>query len=139
MSQKIFISYRREDAGANVLGISQYLEKEFGRKNVFIDVDMRAGTKFPAVLEERLAECKVMLVLIGRGWLDSRNEHGQRRIDLPDDWVRLEIAHALKRDITVIPVRVGDAMLPLKESLPRGHPWVARTPGCVAYIDRLST
>src|SRR5215469_3706393 len=107
MSQKIFISYRRQDAAANALGIGQYLEKEFGRKNVFIDVDMRAGAKFPAVLEERLAECKVLLALIGPEWLNSRNEHGQRRIDLPDDWVRLEIAHALKRDITVIPVRVN--------------------------------
>jgi hypothetical protein len=56
MPHKIFISYRREDAGANALGISQYLEKEFGRKSVFIDVDMRAGAKFPAVLEERLTE-----------------------------------------------------------------------------------
>jgi hypothetical protein len=118
MPQKIFISYRREDAGANALGISQYLEKEFGRKSVFIDVDMRAGAKFPAVLEERLAECKVMLVLIGPEWLNSRNEHGQRRIDLPDDWVRLEIAQALKRDITVIPVRVNGAMLPSRETLP---------------------
>ena len=118
MAQKIFISYRREDAGANALGISQYLEKEFGRKSIFIDVDMRAGAKFPVVLEERLAECKVLLALIGPEWLNSRNEHGQRRLDLPDDWVRLEIAQALKRDITVIPVRVNGASLPSKEDLP---------------------
>jgi hypothetical protein len=118
MPQRIFISDRREDAGANALGISQYLEKEFGRKNVFIDVDMRAGAKFPTVLEERLAECKVLLALIGPEWLTSRNEQGQRRIDLSDDWVRLEIAHALKRDITVIPVRVNGAMLPSRENLP---------------------
>jgi hypothetical protein len=118
MPQKIFISYRREDAGANALGVSQYLEKEFGRKSVFIDVDMRAGAKFPAVLEERLAECKVMLVLIGPEWLAFRDEQGQRRIDLPDDWVRLEIAQALKRDITVIPIRVNNALLPSREKLP---------------------
>jgi hypothetical protein len=118
MPQKIFISYRREDAGANALGISQYLEKEFGRKNVFIDVDMRAGAKFPVVLEQRLAECKVLLALIGPEWLNSRSEDGQRRIDLPDDWVRLEIAQALKRDITVIPVRVSGTPLPSKGNLP---------------------
>ena len=46
MPSKIFISYRRQDSGANVLGIGQYLEIEFGRKNVFVDVDMRAGTNF---------------------------------------------------------------------------------------------
>ena len=125
MPNKIFISYRRQDSAANALGISQYLEREFGRKNVFIDVDMRAGAKFPAVLEARLAECKVMLVLIGRDWLDARDEQGRRRLDNPDDWVRLEIAHALRRGIAVIPVRVNGAELPAKASLPediRGLP-----------------
>jgi hypothetical protein len=118
MPQKIFISYRREDSAANALGIGQYLENEFGRKNVFIDIDMRAGTKFPVMLEQRLAECKVMLVLIGPDWLNSRDGQGQRRLDNPDDWVRLEIAHALKRDITVIPVRVNGVDLPPKTTLP---------------------
>ena len=118
MPQKIFISYRREDSAANALGIGQYLENEFGRKNVFIDIDMRAGTKFPAVLEQRLAECKVMLVLIGPDWLNSRDRQDQRRLDNPDDWVRLEIAHALKRNITVIPVRVNGVDLPPKTMLP---------------------
>ena len=91
MPQKIFISYRRQDAAANALGIGQYLENTFGRKNVFIDVDMRAGAKFPTVLEQRLAECKVMIVLIGPDWLNSRDEQGRRRLDSSDDWVRLEI------------------------------------------------
>jgi hypothetical protein len=118
MPQKIFISYRRQDSSANVLGIAQYLEHEFGRKNVFVDVDMRAGSNFPAVLEQRLAECKVMLVLIGANWIDARGEHGQRRLDDADDWVRLEIAHALKRNITVIPVRIDGAPLPSKAMLP---------------------
>jgi hypothetical protein len=118
MPQKIFISYRREDSAANALGIGQYLENEFGRKNVFIDIDMRAGTKFPAVLEQRLAECKVMLVLIGPDWLNSRDGQGQRRLDNPDDWVRLELRHALKRNITVIPVRVNGVDLPPKTALP---------------------
>jgi hypothetical protein len=118
MSQKIFISYRRQDSAANVLGIAQYLEHEFGRKNVFVDVDMRAGANFPSVLEQRLAECKVMLVLIGPDWINARDENGQRRLDDPDDWVRLEIAHALKRKISVIPVRIDGSALPSKGMLP---------------------
>jgi hypothetical protein len=118
MPRKIFISYRRQDSAANALGIGQYLENVFGRKNVFIDVDMHAGTKFPALLEKRLSECKVMLVLIGPDWLNARDDQGQRRLDNPDDWVRLEISHALKRDITVIPVRVNGAELPAKAALP---------------------
>ena len=118
MAGKIFISYRREDAAANALGVSQYLTNEFGRRNVFLDVDMRAGTKFPLFLEQRLAQCKVMLVLIGPDWLNSSDEQGRRRLDIPDDWVRLEIAHALKRGITVIPVCVGGANLPPRTVLP---------------------
>src|SRR5271156_1947983 len=100
MPQKIFISYRREDSAANALGIGQYLEHEFGRKSVFIDVDMRAGAKFPQVLEERLATCKVMLVLIGPRWVNAEDDQGQRRLDNPDDCVRLEVSRALKRGIT---------------------------------------
>ena len=118
MPRKIFISYRRDDSAANAIGIGQYLENEFGRKNVFIDVDMRAGARFPEVLEARLAECKVMLMLIGPGWLDARDEQGRRRLDNPDDWVRLEIAHALKRNITVIPARINGAGLPARAALP---------------------
>jgi len=118
MPQKIFISYRRQDTAANALGIGQYLEHEFGRKSVFIDVDMRAGAKFPEGLEQRLAECKVMLVLIGPEWLNSRDEQGRRRLESSDDWVRLEIAHALRRDITVIPVRVNGVELPARAALP---------------------
>ena len=118
MPGKIFISYRREDTAANALGIGQYLEHQFGRKNVFIDVDMRAGTKFPDVLQQRLAECKVLLALIGPNWLSAHDEQGRRRLDRSDDWVRLEIAHALRRGITVIPVRVNGAVLPTREELP---------------------
>lgn len=115
---RIFVSYRRQDTGANAIGIGQYLENEFGKKNVYIDVDMQAGTKYPAVITKRLAECKVLLVLIGLEWLNSKDERGHPRLQKPDDWVRLEIAHALKQNITVIPVLINGAPLPDREALP---------------------
>ncbi len=118
MSGKIFISYRREDSAPHALSIGQYLEHEFGRRSVFIDVDMYAGSKFPVVLEQRLAACKVMLVLIGPRWLSAIDDEGCLRLDNPEDWVRLEISSALERGITVIPVRIGGADLPKKASLP---------------------
>ena len=71
MPGKIFISYRREDSRGLALGICQYLAREFGPRNVFIDVDMHAGAKFVDVLESRLAECKVLLALIGPNWLND--------------------------------------------------------------------
>lgn len=109
MPLKVFISYRRQDSAASAIGIGQYLETEFGRKNVYIDVDMQAGAKYPAVIEKRLAECSVLLVLIGPDWL---------KLLKPNDWVQREIAYALKRDITVIPVLIDGAQLPDKELLP---------------------
>jgi hypothetical protein len=118
MPGNIFISYRREDASTSAVAICQYLERAFGRSRVFIDVDMRAGSKFPEVLEHRLAECKVLLALMGPKWLDAQDEAGNRRLDDPNDWVRLEIARALKRDITVIPVCVEGGNLPKKGALP---------------------
>jgi len=118
MRGKIFISYRRDDSASLALGICQFLERQFGRNNVFIDVDMQAGAKFPDLLERRLGECKILLALIGPRWLDARDDAGNRRLDDPNDWVRLEIARALKRGITVIPVRVEGANLPKKSTSP---------------------
>src|SRR5262249_12463972 len=119
MPSKIFISYRRDDSVESALGIGQYLERELGRQNVFIDVDMRAGATFPLVLGKRLAECKVMLVLIGPGWLDTRDRSGRRRLDDPDDWVRVEVSQGLRSNVTVIPVLLGGAEMPRKGELPQ--------------------
>ena len=69
MPLKIFVSYRRQDTGASAVAIGQYLENEFGHKNVYIDVEMQAGAKYPTVIEKRLAECRVLLVLIGADWV----------------------------------------------------------------------
>ena len=118
MPGKIFISYRRKDSPAIALSICQYLEREFGRKSVFIDVDMQAGARFREILEDRLSQCKVLLALIGPRWVEACDDVGNRRLDLPDDWVRLEIARALKRGITVIPVCVDGADLPVRRTLP---------------------
>jgi hypothetical protein len=81
MAGKIFISYRREDSAGIAHAICQFLQREFGGRNVFIDVDMQAGLKFPMVLERRLAECKVLLALIGPLWWEARDKSGDRRLD----------------------------------------------------------
>jgi len=118
MRGKIFISYRRDDTQATALSIAQFLERTFGGGNVFLDLDVPAGTRFPAAIEKELAESKVLLVLIGPQWLDIRDQEGRRRLDVPDDWVRLEIAHALRRGIVVIPVMLAGAALPQRAALP---------------------
>jgi hypothetical protein len=59
-----------------------------------------------------------MLALIGRGWVDATNASGHRRIDDPNDYVRLEITAALKRNIPVLPVLVQGVQMPAMEMLP---------------------
>lgn len=119
MAGKIFINYRREDSQADARSIYQRLQRTFGSRQLFMDVDtIEKGRDFREVLHDSLAECQLMLVIVGRSWLGARNEKGARRLDDPNDFVRMEIAAALKRNIPVIPVRVGGALMPPEAELP---------------------
>src|SRR4029453_10343079 len=76
------------------------------------------GKDFREVLQERLATCGLMLVLIGPDWLEGKDKSGRRRIDNPADFVRLEIDAALKRNIPITPVLLQGAQMPDAEQLP---------------------
>jgi hypothetical protein len=118
MAKKIFISYRRDDSASYALNVAQYLERTLGSKNVFIDIDrIKPGQKFGEVLQERLALCKVLLCIIGPNWLGARDK-SDNRLENPHDWVRMEVAQALRRNIIVIPVLVAGGKLPSKSELP---------------------
>src|SRR5262249_8797051 len=119
MAGGIFINYRRDDSAPNALSIAQYLERAFGGRNIFIDVDrIRPGDNFITVLDKRLAVCKVLLIIIGPKWLEAKDENGARRLDDPHDWVRTEIVRGLRRGIKVIPGLVGGAPLPTRDAFP---------------------
>jgi formylglycine-generating enzyme required for sulfatase activity len=95
------------------------LAQIFGRDKLFMDVDhIPAGTDFVAHLNSQVAECDVVLVVIGPGWLGAKDESGERRLDNPDDFVAIEIAAALARNIRVIPVLVDGARMPKASQLP---------------------
>jgi hypothetical protein len=84
-----------------------------------MDVDsIGLGRDFRQVLQERLATCDVMLALIGRDWLDGKDKSGLRRLDNSGDFVRIEIAAALKRNIPVTPLLLHGAQMPAAEQLP---------------------
>jgi hypothetical protein len=76
------------------------------------------GRDFRRAIDESVATCGVLLALIGPGWLNEKNESGQRRLDDPGDFVRMETASALRRDIPVIPVLVRGAKMPRSDQLP---------------------
>ena len=115
----IFISYRRADSAGFAGRIFDRLSTAFGERNVFMDVDsIQPGQDFVSILHKRLAAMQAMLVVIDALWLTIADLSGRRRLDDPDDFVRLEIATALRQGIIVIPVLVGLGILPSASDLP---------------------
>ena len=119
MSDKIFINYRRDDSIGMAGRLHDRLAQTFGRDRLFMDVDhIPVGADFVAHLNTQVAACEVVLVVIGRNWLRAKDKAGQRRLHQPDDFVAIEIAAALARDIRVIPVLVDGARMPKESELP---------------------
>jgi TIR domain/VHL beta domain len=115
----IFISYRREDSEGHAGRLFEVLAEHFGKASVFMDVaGIEPGVDFRKAIDANVATCSVLLAIIGRGWLTAVDGTGQRRLDSPQDFVRLETASALKRDIPVIPVLVHGAVMPRVDQLP---------------------
>jgi len=119
MTGKIFINYRRGDDPGHTGRLFDRLQDVFEPQQLFMDVDNIApGLDFVRVLNERVAECDIVLAVIGKGWIDSRDPSGARRLEDPDDFVRIEIESALTQGKRVIPVLVGDSQMPRPEDLP---------------------
>jgi hypothetical protein len=115
----IFISYRRTDSKHATSRIHDRLRQEFGRDNVFKDVDsIPIGTDFRVVLRDVLKQCRVALVMIGPSWVSSSDAGGTRRLMNPTDFVRLELEATLARDIPVVPVLLDGAAPPRPDELP---------------------
>jgi hypothetical protein len=117
-TSNIFINYRRDDTAGYAGRLFDRLSERFGDR-VFMDVDyIDPGLDFVEVIEKAVGSCDVLIVMIGKQWLTITDKHGKRRLDNPDDFVRVEIEAALKRDIRVIPVLVDDAAMPHRADLP---------------------
>ena len=124
---RIFISYRRTDSAGYAGRIYDRLAPHFGEDAIFMDVDtIEAGLDFVTVLQNAVQSCDVLVALIGRQWLNILDETGKRRLDNPEDFVRVEIAAALSRDIRVIPVLVDGAPMPHSTELPDNLKSLAR-------------
>src|SRR5262249_28456386 len=109
----IFVSYRRQESSHLAGRLCDRLADRFGEGQVFIDVDtIEPGVDFAAEISRAVAACKVLLALIGPSWLTTTDERGRRRLDDPDDIVRLEIEAALAGDVRIIPILVEGAIMP---------------------------
>ncbi len=119
MKSTIFISYRRSDSDHAAHRLYDKLAATFGEENVFMDVTaIDYGVNFIKAIEDAVSQSDILVAVIGKEWSDVRNEKGERRLDDPDDFVRLEIASALKRDIRVIPFVLEGATIPSPDQLP---------------------
>ena len=119
MGGKLFISYRRDDSAGHAGRVRDRLEREFGADLLFMDVDaVPLGVNFVKVLRDEVTKCDALLAIIGPNWANVLDNNGHRRFDDPNDFVRIEIAAALLRDIPVIPVLLDGAVIPKAENLP---------------------
>jgi TIR domain len=116
----IFISYRRSDTLPWAGRLFDGLTRSFGKGWVFMDINggIPRGANFERVLTEALTSCDALLALIGPAWMDCKRTDGTRRLAVPGDWVRNEIATCLRRGVPVVPVLLGGTSLPDEQALP---------------------
>jgi hypothetical protein len=126
--QRIFISYRRSDCQSQANGLHDGLRHRLDRSKIFMDIDsIPPGADFEEHIRQEIQQCDVVLVLIGDEWLDPRPGTEIRRLDEPNDFVRLEIESSLQTEhVRVIPVLVEGAQMPHADKLPESIQRLAR-------------
>jgi TIR domain len=123
----IFISYRREDAPGHAGRIYDEMTRRFGVDPVFMDLDIEPGVDFVEQINDAVGSCRVLITVIGPRWIGIEDAHGERRIDDPGDFIRLEVEAALARsEVRVIPVLVQRARMPTAAELPASLAELAR-------------
>lgn len=120
MGRAIFLSYRRADTSDVVGRVNDALVGAFGESQIFRDVDsIPMGADFAAHIGATLKRCRIVLAFIGPDWADVRDEQGRRRLDDPNDLVRVELETALETPkLLVVPILVNGARMPNREELP---------------------
>src|SRR5262245_4769991 len=112
-----FVSYRRRDCKPEAVLVAQTIDTGFGSDRVFIDESIKAGERFPEILEHQIQRATVMIVVMGQKWLKALAERDGSRTSEERDWVRHEIRTALGRRLPIIPVLFqGDRELALKRN-----------------------
>jgi len=123
----VFVSYRRQDSSHVAGRLYDRLAIQFGPSRVFIDVDtIEPGVDFAEAIARAVETCEVLLAIIGPGWLTAADESGRRRLEDPDDIVRIEIEAALAPNVRVIPILTENAVMPRRQDLPESLASLAR-------------
>src|SRR5712691_5055252 len=89
MTARVFISYRRDDSQYQARMVYAAFKNVLAPENVFMDIDsIPPGADFVALLEGWVAQCEILLALIGPGWIGATDpKTGRPRLDHPNDFV----------------------------------------------------
>jgi hypothetical protein len=118
---EIFVSYRRSDAQGHAGRLRDRLIAEFGEDTIFYDQhSTNPGELWAERIDLAVREARILLAVIARDWLDTKDQAGLRRLDEPGDVVRRELTLAFELQKTVIPILIDDARTPPSECLPEG-------------------
>ncbi|MBR7169143.1 MAG: toll/interleukin-1 receptor domain-containing protein [Alistipes sp.] len=99
MKYDIFISYRREGGYDTAKHLNDLLVRD-GYK-VSFDIDTLRNDNFDTQLLERIEQCKDFILIVDQHAFDRTLDPN---FDPNNDWVRQELAHALKHKKNIIPV-----------------------------------
>jgi hypothetical protein len=107
---RLFINYRIEDSGPTASRLFNELQRELAPNQVFIDHErIEGGEKWPDRLRSEVRSASIMFCLVGKRWLTAQDpETGDRRLNMPEDWVRCEIEAAIDKATLVVPVLIDD-------------------------------
>lgn len=108
----IFISYRRNGGYETAKHI--YDRLNFDRYKVSFDIDTLRSGDFDTQLLSRIDECTDFILILNPGALDRCEEQKEEG---KNDWVRQELAYALKQNKNIIPI-----MLPGFNNFPDNLP-----------------
>lgn len=115
---RIFLSYRRSDVEPVAARIHDHLALSFGFDEVFRDVHgISVGDDAGGRISDELNNCSIFLILIGDRWLNATSAIGTNIFDM-HDYINVEVSEALKRQIPIIPILVGPAVMPTSAQLP---------------------
>lgn len=149
---RIFISYRRNDSAGHAGRLYDRLRAHFGADQVFMDVTgIEAGTDFVETIDAAVGGCDVLIAVIGPEWARCADNAGHRRLELANDFIRLEVGSALKRKVRVVPILVEGALMPAGDDLPedlqsltrrqavelRDSRWDADVEDLIASLERI--
>jgi hypothetical protein len=114
-----FMCYRRSDSSYTTDRLYDALLTRFGKKRLFRDIDsIPLGVDFVSYVERVMTKCDIVLVVIGRKWLECATPDGAGRLHDTGDPVRIEIETALRLGKPVVPILVDGSTMPREEQLP---------------------